>query len=1157
MPHVIGRQHIDVEMADDQGAPDLLDRIGELNRVRFLPTIERVLTEFDRSDTVIRIDGLDLKLGTISADDLDGATQRLETSLREALSAIVSSAAMSRTTTRLIETTTTDAALLQALAGYLRTGTWPYRQGAAADPIARLVDLVDRDPDGVRRLIVDAMTDPDAAERLALQLTGAELRKLLGSIFPARARAMFPALPDGQLDRATRLRIVAAIADAIRRDADIMVPPPGPFDTPSMPALSRSLPVIDEGLPLAHLDAFLQHGMFPHGSPDALLLSLADREPLALIRMLHQYGRDHAILRRLAETLSTTTLARLLQLLTPAAGDIIVAHMTDVRGLQRQHPVVSLAERNLERLLWFVALRHVLNDAGTQFNRKTFVAHMIAELAGAERVSYRAMLEVFASSLANLMNATMATSSLAVIILELADAPEPHPLDLPDAAVPQPADMTEPDMPPAARETSTTAYRNLDRLRHLLTTATLPWPDLIDEPTLTPERLIDVLRRLRPGFVLNALRGARLDPAQAARALARLPATSVASLLQLLQPPGADPHTQADGSATDQAALIIALIDGQSSPGAVPSIRPAIDPQRQPLDTMAARLAALAITTAGGTWARSEIDALLQLAADDPRMARRFLARTIAHETSWARLTHALAPAAFHALLRALAPGAAATLIRLAPALVAARQRGGGPFLLQDIASALLAEVVHGGTGTIVGAAWLQRVLGRLMASSDAHDRARVLDDLLAQLPDDIAALLATLPTTDLQSSSRVLPAAADNERSPAHAMDQHSETLFQALASFDLSRAVSRADASELLNELTQTLLAQAGRDAVHQLLAFLVRTPNGAQLIQLLPERQLALLIMRAQPHAGADLLDAAELLTEAAGQSIGRTVMWQNLIETATTPAHPSAVADLTERLLIAAERGTRDRDARGPAVATAALARTATGLARAAGHASLGAALNARLHQVSSPSPHAPALSTPARQAAASQHGRTSFRLRAEDDAAPDPIFIANAGLVLTNPFLPHLFETLGLITRDEHKKPRLRDEAAASRAVHLLQYLVDGRTDTPEPLLTLNKALCGLLVAQPIERAIIMTDHEQEACDMLLRSILANWPILSGTSIAGLREAFLQRDGKLIQADGAWRLQVQRKTLDVLVDQIPWSIGVVFHAWMPGPLHVTW
>jgi hypothetical protein len=58
-------------------------------------------------------------------------------------------------------------------------------------------------------------------------------------------------------------------------------------------------------------------------------------------------------------------------------------------------------------------------------------------------------------------------------------------------------------------------------------------------------------------------------------------------------------------------------------------------------------------------------------------------------------------------------------------------------------------------------------------------------------------------------------------------------------------------------------------------------------------------------------------------------------------------------------------------------------------------------------------------------------------------------------------------------------------------------------------------------------------------------------------MAGLRETFLQREGKLQPTHDGWKLRVQRKTLDVLVDQIPWSISVVFHAWMPQPIHVTW
>jgi hypothetical protein len=183
-------------------------------------------------------------------------------------------------------------------------------------------------------------------------------------------------------------------------------------------------------------------------------------------------------------------------------------------------------------------------------------------------------------------------------------------------------------------------------------------------------------------------------------------------------------------------------------------------------------------------------------------------------------------------------------------------------------------------------------------------------------------------------------------------------------------------------------------------------------------------------------------------------------------------------------------------------------------------------------------------------------RTAFRL-GDDDAAlkGEPIYIGNAGLVLANPFLPQLFDALGLMEREDGKW-RLRG-SAASRAVHLLQYLVDGRTDRPEPVLVLNKLLCGLPISTPIEREIEPSETERETCDTLLRSMIANWPIVRGTSIAGLRETFLQRDGKLTLGEGGWRLQVQRKTLDVLVDQLPWSIGIVFHPWMPGALHVTW
>jgi hypothetical protein len=182
----------------------------------------------------------------------------------------------------------------------------------------------------------------------------------------------------------------------------------------------------------------------------------------------------------------------------------------------------------------------------------------------------------------------------------------------------------------------------------------------------------------------------------------------------------------------------------------------------------------------------------------------------------------------------------------------------------------------------------------------------------------------------------------------------------------------------------------------------------------------------------------------------------------------------------------------------------------------------------------------------------------FGRRSHAAPEPDPLYLDDAGLVLAGPFLPHLFHELDMLGHDERGAPCIRDRASASRAVHLVRSLVDGRTDTPEPLLVLPKILCGVPTDAPVARAIEATDVERDLVDKLLRSLLAHWPILSsGTSVAGLRETFLQRDGKLLRGEDRWTLHVQRKTLDVLVDQLPWSIAVVSPPWMPYPLYVTW
>ena len=169
---------------------------------------------------------------------------------------------------------------------------------------------------------------------------------------------------------------------------------------------------------------------------------------------------------------------------------------------------------------------------------------------------------------------------------------------------------------------------------------------------------------------------------------------------------------------------------------------------------------------------------------------------------------------------------------------------------------------------------------------------------------------------------------------------------------------------------------------------------------------------------------------------------------------------------------------------------------------------------------------------------------------------DAVYIANAGLVLFNPFLPVFFERLGVLSRAPGK-PRIAGLEAASRAAHLLQYLVDQRCDRPEHGLLLNKLLSGTAPADPLLPAIEPGAGETELCAGMTRALIGNWPAIRDAAPDGVRETFLQREGRLTRGPGRWDLLVQRRTVDVLTDLIPWNRSVVFHPWMAEAVHVTW
>ena len=161
-----------------------------------------------------------------------------------------------------------------------------------------------------------------------------------------------------------------------------------------------------------------------------------------------------------------------------------------------------------------------------------------------------------------------------------------------------------------------------------------------------------------------------------------------------------------------------------------------------------------------------------------------------------------------------------------------------------------------------------------------------------------------------------------------------------------------------------------------------------------------------------------------------------------------------------------------------------------------------------------------------------------------------VYVPNAGLVLLAPFLPAYLAACGAAEGEKLINP--------AEAVHVLQYLVTGRTQTPEFELALNKILCGLALTQAVPLEIEPTSVLQTEAEQLLIAVIRYWSALKNTSPAGLQESFLQRSGKLTQKpDGDWLLQVEQKSYDMLLDQIPWVYSMVKLPWMPTLLWVEY
>lgn len=159
------------------------------------------------------------------------------------------------------------------------------------------------------------------------------------------------------------------------------------------------------------------------------------------------------------------------------------------------------------------------------------------------------------------------------------------------------------------------------------------------------------------------------------------------------------------------------------------------------------------------------------------------------------------------------------------------------------------------------------------------------------------------------------------------------------------------------------------------------------------------------------------------------------------------------------------------------------------------------------------------------------------------------FISNAGAVIIAPFLPVLFSRTGITAGND-----ILDETAA---LALVQYCISGQQIPEEYELLLPKVLCGIPPDMVPEMIMPTSEQFTKEADEMLKSIIEYWPVLKDTSIGGLRESFLQRNGKLSFSDDEWQLYVEQKSFDMLLGQIPWNIHLIRLPWMKNALRTHW
>lgn len=158
---------------------------------------------------------------------------------------------------------------------------------------------------------------------------------------------------------------------------------------------------------------------------------------------------------------------------------------------------------------------------------------------------------------------------------------------------------------------------------------------------------------------------------------------------------------------------------------------------------------------------------------------------------------------------------------------------------------------------------------------------------------------------------------------------------------------------------------------------------------------------------------------------------------------------------------------------------------------------------------------------------------------------------NAGLILLHPFLKRFFENLELLNNNALQPTKLEE------ALHIMHYLACKKEQPYEHELLFEKFICNVPLKHPVKRDIKLSKKQKDSCDVLLQSALNHWEGLKTNSVDALRSEFLMREGRLLTTTEHYKLFVQRKTQDILLETLPWNLSLAKIPWKKKMILIDW